>query len=651
MTTSKSNGGFLFFFLFLFSFQFCKAEFKVVGYLYNWGNFVQDANAVDYNVVTHVCISFANPDNLGAMSPTDNLNSVVNIIHNGNAKAIISVGGASAPSSWTTLKQLANRANFIHKIKEFLFQYSLDGIDIDLEGSAIDVNYNAFIIELADSLAGSGKTLSAAVATWNGNSISNDALNKFDWVNIMSYDQYGTWSGPGQHSSYSSAVSDLQYWGETRALSKEKLILGLPSYGYRWETNGSSSMTIMQIFNLFPGSENEDHITTPSNGNIYYNGISTIKKKTALAQDLAGGVMWWALQYDFPTSNNKSLLKAMDEVIKNSQNNKKPKTTLIHPIYNQTFTEGDSIYMEANANDSDGTISLIAFYANNNKIAQDTGTHFTYSWKTAGPGTYKIYALALDNMYSSAYSDTITITVNPALVQSAFGGNAQNIPGKVQAENFDVGSNLGYYDLSEGNNGNAYRTGNVDIESCADNGNGYSIGWIQAGEWLEYTVNVAKDTIYDIRARVACTAGNKAFHIEINDQTTATFSIPASGGWQSWLNVKVNDVPLTKGEQVIRIVFETGDFNLNYLDFTFADPSSNIAVSEMKKTINFIYPNPAHNSFKINSAGTIFIYDLSGKLVQQNTISNNEWIDINSLPEGIYTVTNNNIDFYKLIKN
>jgi hypothetical protein len=639
--------------LFIFSFLFSHAEFKVVGYLYNWGNFVQDAQAVDYTKVTHINIAFLNPNNAGVMTPTNNLNTVVNIIHNGNAKAIVSVGGANSPSSWATLMQAANRSAFIHTTKQFLKQYNLDGIDIDLEGSAIDNNYSDFIVELSDSLIGTGITLTAAVATWNGNSISNAALARFDFINIMSYDQYGTWSGPGQHSSYAAAVNDLNYWGTTRGIAKEKLILGLPSYGYRWETNSKSSLTFKEIVNLFPGTENDDHIKTITNGDIYYNGIPTIKQKTTLAIDHAGGIMWWAMQFDFPSNDSKSLLKAMHDVIQATNGNKKPTISLITPQNNNVFTEGDAILISANANDSDGVISFVSFYADNDKLAQDTGTNFQFSWKTAGPGIYKIHAMAVDDAYASVFSDTIYITVNSAIVQSAFGGKAQDIPGKVEAENFDIGSNLGYYDLTAGNNGSAYRTGNVDIESCSDNGGGYSVGWIQMGEWLEYTINVTQDTIYDIRARVAATANNKAFHIEINEENIAHFAIPSSGGWQNWLNVVVNDVHLTQGEKTIKIVFETGDFNLNYLDFTFANPSSNIGVHENEINPFSIYPNPAQNELHFNGKTTnsIKIYDIAGKLMmQENTIQNNA-LDISNLATGIYTVVINNSDFVKLIKN
>ena len=40
---------------------------------------------------------------------------------------------------------------------------------------------------------------------------------------------------------------------------------------------------------------------------------------------------------------------------------------------------------------------------------------------------------------------------------------------------------------SPGPQPSAFRSTNVDIESTADTGGGYNVGWIDTGEWLEYS--------------------------------------------------------------------------------------------------------------------------------------------------------------------
>ncbi|OQW96356.1 MAG: hypothetical protein BWK77_05105, partial [Verrucomicrobia bacterium A1] len=71
------------------------------------------------------------------------------------------------------------------------------------------------------------------------------------------------------------------------------------------------------------------------------------------------------------------------------------------------------------------------------------------------------------------------------------------IPGFIQAEDFDTGGEgVGYHDTTAANEGGQYRTGEgVDIAASAGASNGYLVGWAKAGEWIEYTVNVASSQV------------------------------------------------------------------------------------------------------------------------------------------------------------
>jgi chitinase len=133
----------------------------------------------------------------------------------------------------------------------------------------------------------------------------------------MSYDQTGPWrpNEPGPHSTYAKAEEDLQYWTSARGFPGKKINLGLPFYGYCFGTTYGESMSYADIIATFPGSDQQDMIVPDNGGIIYYNGIPTIKSKTALALKNAGGVMIWQLLQD--TEGDKSLLTAISTVIKN----------------------------------------------------------------------------------------------------------------------------------------------------------------------------------------------------------------------------------------------------------------------------------------------------------------------------------------------
>jgi endonuclease/exonuclease/phosphatase family metal-dependent hydrolase len=136
----------------------------------------------------------------------------------------------------------------------------------------------------------------------------------------------------------------------------------------------------------------------------------------------------------------------------------------------------------------------------------------------------------------------------------------KNLPGTIQAEDFDNGPNgTAYWDDSGGNSGGQYRSTDVDIENSSEGG--YNVGWTSGGEWLNYTVNVASSGTYTFEFRVA-SAGGGRMHVEFNgDDKTGSISVPATGGWQSWTTVR-KDVSLSAGVQVMRVVFDTGGINL-----------------------------------------------------------------------------------------
>jgi hypothetical protein len=142
------------------------------------------------------------------------------------------------------------------------------------------------------------------------------------------------------------------------------------------------------------------------------------------------------------------------------------------------------------------------------------------------------------------------------------------LPGRLQAEDYKAGGEgVGYHDLSAGNLGGAYKQDYVDIENCTDAGSGYNVGWIQAGEWLAYDVNVQTTGLYNLTARVASgAAGTKSLSVTVDGATVATLTFTDASGWQSWTDVSLPNIALSAGSHELRIVMNSGAFNLNYLE-------------------------------------------------------------------------------------
>jgi len=169
------------------------------------------------------------------------------------------------------------------------------------------------------------------------------------------------------------------------------------------------------------------------------------------------------------------------------------------------------------------------------------------------------------------------------------GSDPHPIPGKIEAEDYDIGGEgVAYHDTTSGNSGGQYRSDDVDIEETTDTGGGYNVNHIERGEWLRYTVYVTETAYYDIQVRVASWAEKtvietlpiigtvtwtvpltKTFHIEFNGtDVTGPMTFVTTGGWQSWTSVFARRVPLEAGQHTMRLWMDSSEFNVNWISFT-----------------------------------------------------------------------------------
>ena len=147
----------------------------------------------------------------------------------------------------------------------------------------------------------------------------------------------------------------------------------------------------------------------------------------------------------------------------------------------------------------------------------------------------------------------------PSGGSTPYSGTAVALPGTVQFENYDAGgADVAYYDTTATNLGGAYRANAVDIKASSDTGGGYLVGWTTAGEWLNYTVNVAAAGTYAIDVRLASNGVGGTFHLEVNGvNQTGAIAVPNTGGWSTWKTVTKTGVALGAGTQVLKVVMDT----------------------------------------------------------------------------------------------
>jgi hypothetical protein len=140
-----------------------------------------------------------------------------------------------------------------------------------------------------------------------------------------------------------------------------------------------------------------------------------------------------------------------------------------------------------------------------------------------------------------------------------YGGNAQIIPGVVEAEHYDEGApGVAYHDVDPQNQGANYRgETQVDIEARPDASNGHGIGWVREGEWVLYTVEIKEAGEYKLEIPVASNKPGGTFHIEIDGaDVSGPLTIPDTGGWDKLKTIEGKTIALEAGTVPMKLVMD-----------------------------------------------------------------------------------------------
>ena len=189
-----------------------------------------------------------------------------------------------------------------------------------------------------------------------------------------------------------------------------------------------------------------------------------------------------------------------------------------------------------------------------------------------------------------------------AVPQTPYKEVAAAVPGKIEAENYDVGGhNKAFYDNDRENQGKAYREDEVDVvdisdSKCGDKAcEGYAIGYTQEDEWVEYTINVKNDAKYNITANVATAFETSAMQLFIDDKeiTESVVAPKVDSVWTTYKVIDVGSAELKKGEHVLKLLITGGYLNVDWIQFT--DP--NDTTTSIAKNVKLAPQTASYNVF------------------------------------------------------
>ena len=257
--------------------------------------------------------------------------NLVTHAHDNGARVLVAVTQFSSTDLATLLGSAANRATAVASIVNAMVAGNADGVCVDFEGvpGTRKQQYVDFASELRSAMTTtypqSQLILTTPAVDWNDAYDYDELAAQSDYLMLMAYDYH--WTG----SATSGPVAPLSGWGTynvtwsiqdhlTWGAPADKLLLGVPYYGYRWDTSSGlaastttatgTALIYATVQPLVPAQE--ELWDTPSqtpwlrtqNPNwqqIWFDDAQSLMAKylTVQSEGLAG-VGIWALGYDDP---------------------------------------------------------------------------------------------------------------------------------------------------------------------------------------------------------------------------------------------------------------------------------------------------------------------------------------------------------------
>lgn len=345
-------------------------DLKIIGYVAGYEDF--DPAKVDATKLTHINYAFANivNGNVAFELDVDSL-KIAKVIalkkQNSKLKVLYSIGGWVWSDQFSNIAAYDNsRQKFAKSAVSLMKFHGFDGVDIDWEfpGQRAEdnifrpsdkVNFTLLLGELRKQLDAEGKKdntqyLLTIASGANQEYIDHTDLGKaqehLDFINVMCYDYYNGWFYETGHQG-NLYPSNQEKFGTDSGLEAierhlkagvpaNKLILGIPFYGRKWEgvtpknnglyqnaKTGSTIIASWKIAEDLKTGEFEKFYDESAKATYLWNAKDSVfiswetPKEVALKSKFIkekglGGAMFWEYSLD----NNQELLNTLYKNIK-----------------------------------------------------------------------------------------------------------------------------------------------------------------------------------------------------------------------------------------------------------------------------------------------------------------------------------------------
>lgn len=241
-----------------------------------------------------------------------------------------------------------------------------------------------------------------------------------------------------------------------------------------------------------------------------------------------------------------------------------------------TASRGDTLDITVRAQmvDPDKSIDSIKLFINRVDVKDTillTEAPYVAKFVPTVEGKYALKAIAYSD--GKSYERQGSFTAYPP--RSTYASQPISLPGTLQAELYDKGGDgVTYHDNDSQNQGDASFRTSEGVDIVTGNG-GKAIGYTNADEWLEYTVDIQKTGYYYYNAIASSGTTGSGFRLSLKTDEglvdiTPNISVPqtASSDWSKYTTITGKTIiPLTEGRHIIRLTITGNSCNIDKVSF------------------------------------------------------------------------------------
>lgn len=440
---------------------------------------------------------------------------------------------------------------------------------IDVVNEALDGHQpgTPYFIE---ALGGKGKTgydwlikaFELAYERWpNAILIYND-FNTFQWNTDQYIDLVKTLRNAGApidaYGCQSHDLTDCSFANFKSAMTKLQSALKMPMYSTEYDiATEDDNLQLQRYKEQIPYMWEMDYVAGVTLWGYIYGKTWTKDGNSGIIKNGKDRpAMTWLREY-MQSDKAKQAKSPFPGMVKEASVYIKPEAL--------TVEKGTETSINVRAKMRTKTIEKVELYAKNMLLATMTEEPYitTYTPTATGDQELKAVVTCTDGETYTRYS-----MINVCNARSPFKTTLPKLPGTLQMENFDKGGDgIAFHDTNSNKEGDgaSYRTdaGGIDV---VKGGSGYAVGYTQAGEWMEYTVNIDEPGYFTYSIYYSAPKDGTKISLSLSTPdglvplTKQDIELPSTNAWGTYKTFTGHtNVPIEAGEQIIRVTIVSGN--------------------------------------------------------------------------------------------